>query len=154
PAEVGRPLVEVSAFHPKPGGAPANVAVAARRHGAEAAFIGKVGDDLFGQHLVDVLRAEGVETRGVRVAEDARTTMSIIAMPDENTAEFVFYRNPGADDLLRADELDTGLLAGARALHFGSLRRTGEPRTTATRPRRRRARARGPLVSDGRTSPP
>jgi len=147
PAEVGRPLVEVSAFHPKPGGAPANVAVAARRHGAEAAFIGKVGDDLFGQHLVDVLRAEGVETRGVRVAEDARTTMAIIAMPDENTAEFVFYRNPGADELLRADELDTGLLAGTRAFHFGSLSLTGEPSRTATVEAVRLARAGGALIS-------
>ena len=66
PAELGRPHAEVSAYRPWPGGAPANVAVAARRLGAEAAFIGKVGDDPFGHFLVDVLAAEGVETRGMR----------------------------------------------------------------------------------------
>ena len=60
PAEVGRPLPEVSAFKPKPGGAPANVAVAATRLGRESAFIGKVGDDAFGYHLADILRQEGV----------------------------------------------------------------------------------------------
>ncbi|MBP8949845.1 MAG: sugar kinase, partial [Candidatus Promineofilum sp.] len=52
PAEVGRRLVEVSAFHPKPGGAPVNVAVAARRLGLASAFIGKVGDYAFGHFLI------------------------------------------------------------------------------------------------------
>ncbi|MBK7894383.1 MAG: UTRA domain-containing protein, partial [Anaerolineaceae bacterium] len=63
PAEVGRPLTQVTAFHPKPGGAPANVAVAARRLGANTAFIGKVGDDIFGHQLIEVLRQEGGDTR-------------------------------------------------------------------------------------------
>ncbi len=133
PAEVGRRLIDVSAFHPKPGGAPANVAVAARRLGATSAFIGKVGDDAFGHHLIAVLRAEGVETRGMRVDEAARTTLAIIAMPDAHSAEFVFYRNPGADILLRPDELDEVLLSDARALHIGSLSLVAEPSRGATR---------------------
>ena len=43
PAEIGRRIADVTAFYPKPGGAPANVAVAAARLGRETAFIGKVG---------------------------------------------------------------------------------------------------------------
>jgi fructokinase len=132
PAELGRGLTEVSAFNPKPGGAPANAAVAARRLGAEAAFIGKVGDDAFGHYLIAVLQGEGVDTRGMRVDPDARTTMAFIAMPDANTAEFVFYRNPGADTRLRADELDADLLRSTRAFHFGSLSLTDEPSRSAT----------------------
>lgn len=147
PAELGRGLTEVSAFHPKPGGAPANVAVAARRLGARAAFIGKVGDDAFGHYLVDVLRGEGVETRGVRLDDYARTTMAFIAMPDENTAEFVFYRNPGADTRLRPDELDTDLLRSARAFHFGSLSLTDEPTRSATTKAIRIAEEAGALIS-------
>ena len=114
PAELGRKLAEVSAFRPKPGGAPANVAVAAARLGAESAFIGKVGDEAFGHHLADVLADEGVETRGMRFDTYARTGLAFIAMPDENTAEFVFYRNPGADMMLRAEELDRELLPTSR----------------------------------------
>lgn len=132
PAEVGRPLTSVSAFHPKPGGAPANVAVAARRLGANTAFIGKVGDDLFGHHLIEVLAQEGVDTRGMRIDPVARTTMAIIAMPDENSAEFVFYRNPGADLRLLPDELDRDLLRNSRALHIGSLSLADEPARSAT----------------------
>jgi fructokinase len=81
PAETGRRLIQVSAFSPKPGGAPANVAVAAARLGATSAFIGKVGDDFFGHMLQEVLQQEHVETRGVRFDPDARTTLAFIAQP-------------------------------------------------------------------------
>ena len=147
PAELGRRLVEVSAFRPKPGGAPANVAVAAVRLGARSAFIGKVGDDAFGHHLADVLRQEGVGIRGMRFDKEARTTMAFIAMPDENTAEFVFYRNPGADTRLQADELDRQLLQETRAFHFGSLSLSEEPSRCATMEAVKIAREAGALIS-------
>jgi len=147
PAELGRRLVEVSAFRPKPGGAPANVAVAAVRLGARSAFIGKVGDEAFGHHLADVLRQEGVDVRGMRFDEEARTGMAFIAMPDENTSEFVFYRNPGADMRLRADELDRELLQETRTFHFGSLSLGQEPSRSATMEAVRVAREAGALIS-------
>ena len=63
PAEYGRRLADVSAFIPRPGGAPANVAVAARRLGSQTAFLGKVGEDAFGYFLAKTLADEGVDTR-------------------------------------------------------------------------------------------
>jgi fructokinase len=147
PAEVGRSLVEVSAFRPKPGGAPANVAVAARRLGARSAFIGKVGDDAFGHHLADILRQEGVDVRGMRYDQEARTGMAFIAMPDVNTYEILFYRNPGADMRLRTDELDRELLGRARAFHFGSLSLIQEPSRSATLEAAEIARQAGALIS-------
>jgi fructokinase len=147
PAETGRKLAEVSAFRPKPGGAPANVAVAAARLGARSAFIGKVGDEAFGHHLAEVLAQEGVDTRGMRFDPRARTTMAFIAMPDENTAEFVFYRNPGADMLLNADELDRELLRETRAFHFGSISLIEEPSRSATVEALRVARSSQALIS-------
>ncbi len=147
PAELGRRLADVTAFHPKPGGAPANAAVAARRLGAAAAFIGKVGDDVFGHHLVDVLKREGVETRGMRFDDAARTTMAIIAKPDEHTAEFVFYRNPGADTRLRPEELDRELLRQTRAFLFGSVSLTHEPTRSAVLDAVKIARETGALVA-------
>lgn len=127
PSEGGKHLAEVSAFQPKPGGAPANVAVGLARLGTRSAFIGKVGDDPFGHHLADILSSEGVETRGIRFDDYARTTMAFIASPDPHTAEYVFYRNPGADMRLRADELDHQLLTEAKVLHFGSLSLVDDP---------------------------
>ncbi|GAB4446118.1 MAG: carbohydrate kinase [Anaerolineae bacterium] len=146
PAELGRRLAEVTAFHPKPGGAPANVAVAAAKLGAAAAFVGKVGDDAFGHHLIEVLKNEGVETRAMRLDAEARTTMAFIAKPDAHTAEFVFYRNPGADTRLRPEELDRALLQDARAFLFGSVSLTHEPTRSALLEAVRIARAAGALV--------
>jgi fructokinase len=147
PAEIGRRLADVSAFRPSPGGAPANVAVAARRLGADSAFIGKVGDDAFGELLIETLQREGVETRAMRIDPDARTTMAIIAMPNPHHGEFVFYRNPGADMLLRPDELDEDLLRGTSALHIGSISLIAEPSRSATLRAVEMARAAGALIS-------
>jgi fructokinase len=147
PAETGRRLVEVSAFYPKPGGAPANVAVATARLGWRSAFIGKVGDDAFGHFLIETLHNEGVETKGMRLSETARTTMAFIAKPDEFSAEFVFYRNPGADMLLSVGELDHDLLIQTKALHIGSISLISEPSRTATWEAVRLAKEYGALIS-------
>ncbi len=147
PLETGRRLAEVSAFLPKPGGAPANVAVALTRLNKNSAFIGKVGDDAFGHFLIETLVREGVETKGMRLAVDARTTMAFIAKPDVFSAEFVFYRNPGADMLLRADELDQDLLVQTKALHIGSISLINEPSRTATQEAVRIAKEAGALIS-------
>lgn len=132
PAETGRRLTEVSAFLPKPGGAPANVAVATSRLGKKSAFIGKVGDDAFGHHLADVLHLEGVDVSGIRFDPHARTSMAFIAMPDPDHSEFLFYRNPGADMMLKPDEVDPDLMHTARVFHFGSLSLIQEPSRSAT----------------------
>jgi fructokinase len=147
PAETGKHLAEVSAFLPKPGGAPANVAVAAARLGKHSAFIGKVGDDAFGHFLIETLRDQGVETKGMRIAAEARTTMAFIAKPDAYSAEFIFYRNPGADMLLRADELEGDLLAKAKIFHFGSISLIHEPSRSATLEAVRLAKEAGALIS-------
>jgi fructokinase len=147
PAELGRSLAEVSAFRPKPGGAPANVAVAAARLGARSAFLGKVGDEAFGHHLAGVLSQEGVDIRGVRYDPEVRTGMAFIAMPDANSYDILFYRNPGADMRLRAEELDRETLAGTRAFHFGSISLIQEPSRGATLEAVRIAREAGALIS-------
>jgi fructokinase len=147
PAELRRSLVEVSAWRPKPGGAPANVAVAARRLGAESAFMGKVGDEAFGHYLAGVLRDEGVDVSGMRYDAEARTGLAFIAKPDENTYDILFYRNPGADMRLRPDELDRGMLSGTRAFHFGSISLIQEPSRSATLEAIRVARDGGALIS-------
>ena len=147
PGEVGKRLQDVTSFHPKPGGAPANVAVAASRLGARSAFIGKVGQDHFGHYLADLLAREGVNTQGVRFDPEARTTLAIIAQQKTGAAEFVFYRNPGADQRLRSDELDRELLERSRIFHFGSLSLTNEPSRSATKEAIRIATGAGSLIS-------
>lgn len=132
PSEYGKHLTDVPYFIPAPGGAPANVAVAAARLGAESAFIGKVGEDIFGHHLAKVYESHGVNINGMRFDKTACTTMNIHAKPDEKTTEYLFYRKPGADTLLRPDELDSDLLKSCKILHFDSLNLTNQPTLSAT----------------------
>ncbi|GAC1467298.1 MAG: carbohydrate kinase [Ktedonobacteraceae bacterium] len=145
--EVGRPLTEVSAFYPMPGGAPANVTVAVARLGASSAFIGKVGDDPFGRHLAATLAQQGVETRGMRFDEEARTGLNFHAQVDQNTATHLFYRNPSADMLLNSTELDGDLLRSTRVYYFGSISLIQEPSRGATQEALRIAREAGALIA-------
>ncbi len=147
PVEVGRKLADVSAFYPKPGGACANVAVGVSRLGKHSAFIGKVGNDPFGFSLISILKKNGVETRGMKVDDRVRTSLAFIAMPDENSAEFIFYRNPGADLRLRSDELDPTLFTTACAFHCGSLSLVDEPARTAQYTAVQHAKNAGALIS-------
>ena len=83
----------------------------------------------------------------MRLDPDARTTMNLMAQPDANSYDCLFYRNPGADTRLRPDELDVELLRSTRAFHFGSLSLTDEPARGATVEAVRIARAAGALIS-------
>lgn len=145
-AEKGRRLSEVSAFFPTPGGAAANVAVQITRLGGSCGFIGKVGDEAFGHHLAEVLKQEGVDCRGIRFDPQARTTTNFIALPDENSAEWLFYRNPGADMRLRPEELDREMIRQCRAFYFGSLGLIDEPLRSATREAVQTAQVAGEMI--------
>jgi len=147
PAEIGKPISQVSAFRPVPGGAPANVAVAAARLGMRSAFIGKVGQDDFGHWLEAVLSQEGVNTSGMRFDPEVRTTINFLTQPDVNSYTCLFFRNPGADTCLRADELDAGLITNSKIIHFGSLSLTDEPARAATYEAARLMRQAGGLIS-------
>ena len=146
-SETGTDFQTVSAFVPVAGGAPANVAVAARKLGATSAFIGKVGDDPFGRRLESVLRGYGVDTRAIRFDRAHRTTLNFMTIPDPNRTEMLFYRNPGADMLLAPDELDQRLLASTSLYHFGSVSLATEPCRSAALEGAAFARDQGALVS-------
>ncbi|MDD5675868.1 MAG: PfkB family carbohydrate kinase [Chitinivibrionales bacterium] len=147
PSQYGVKLADVPFFRPAPGGAMANVAVAAARLGARAAFIGKVGEDIFGRHIAAVLREAGVDISAMRFDSTACTTMNLHARPDDKTTEYCFYRKPGADTLLRADELPPALLQSAKILHFDSLNLTHEPQAGATAAAIKAVRSQGGIIS-------
>lgn len=119
-------------FERNPGGAPANVAVCISRLGGKAAFIGKVGEDMFGQFLADVLKDQGVEISGLKLDPGVKTTLAFVQLDDKGDRSFSFYRNPGADTALKAHEVDAELVKNSRVFHFGSLSLTDEPARSAT----------------------
>lgn len=147
PSEQGVGLAAVTHFTPVPGGAAANVAVAAQRLGVQTAFMGKVGDEQFGRHLHHVLHQEGIDTRGMVFDAYARTTLNFHAIRPDGSIEHLFYRNPGADTALAPADLHTEILDNACVFHFDSLNLTDEPCKSAVDVAIHRARAAGALIS-------
>lgn len=136
-------------FTARPGGAPANVAVAASRLGAEAAFVGSVGDDLFGSFILDALEAEGVDTGGVRRCDPpTRTSLAFVEIDDEGDREFTFYRSdPAADELLSPENISGDLFSGASFVNFGSIPLIKDPGASAIREAAKLAREQGVSVA-------
>lgn len=130
-----------------PGGAPGNFLAALSRYGARTAFIGKVGQDAFGQLLLHTLERAGIDTRGVLTDPSAFTTLAFVTLDERGERSFSFSRKPGADTLLRPDEVDLGLIGQCRLFHFGTLSLTAEPARSATRLAVAHAKAAGKIIS-------
>lgn len=134
-------------FDANPGGAPANLAVAAARLGASTAYIGRVGRDSFGDFLRRTLEENGVDVSGMSVDPVHRTTLAVVSLDRRGERSFSFYRDPSADVNLRFEDVPRTLLANTRVLHFGSVSLTAEPARTATLEAARTARALGARIS-------
>lgn len=155
--QVGTDRFGIPEFKAFPGGAPANVAVAAARLGARAGFIGKVGPDEFGRMLRKTLEKDGVETTYLYETENIPTTLAIVNVDDSGERSFSFYRDPGADTRLSAEEAIRFLAADGgdgepseelpAILHFGSLSLTAEPSRSAAFKAVQKARGAGIKVS-------
>ena len=92
-------------FAANPGGAPANLAVAASRLGAQTAFIGKVGADAFGRYLKEVLAENKVDVSGMAVDADHPTTMAVVSVDATGERDFSFYRSANADVMLCKEDI-------------------------------------------------
>jgi fructokinase len=147
PTVTGTTLIDAPAFQKAPGGAPANVAVGLARLGVPSAFVGKVGDDAFGHFLASTLAEAGVDTGPLRFSSKARTALAFVSLRADGEREFMFYRHPSADMLLRPDEVDEAAIRRAKLLHFGTISLISEPSRGATLHAIEIARDAGCLIS-------
>lgn len=134
-------------FAANPGGAPTNFLAALSAFGCKTAFIGKVGCDTFGRKLAETLEKQGIDIRGLVMAKDVFTTLAFVTIDEKGGRDFSFARKPGADMMLRRDELELSLIDEARVFHFGTLSLTDEPARSATCAAVDYARSQGKLIS-------
>lgn len=119
-------------FEENPGGAPANLLATIAKFGGKTAFIGKVGDDMFGTSLKGVLEENGIDTTGLITDKVHNTTLAFVCLDDSGDRSFSFYRNFGADVFLHKDEVPVDIIKNSKIFHFGTLSLTAEPAKTAT----------------------
>ncbi|MCM1190150.1 MAG: carbohydrate kinase [bacterium] len=137
----------IPCFHANPGGAPANLAVAASRLGAKTGFIGRVGNDSFGLSLKKCLEDNRVDTSGLVTDPVQHTTLAVVTLDESGERSFSFYRDPSADVNLSAEDISEEALKNTRIFHFGSVSLTCEPARSATLSGVRAAKELGVLVS-------
>lgn len=130
-----------------PGGAPANVLAMAARLGMSTAFIGMVGLDSFGDFLQATMKSAGIAIEGLLRHPSVHTTLAFVHLSPDGDRSFSFYRNPGADVMLRAEDLPKNMIRQARIFHFGSISLTSEPAREATFTAVRLAKEAGALIS-------
>lgn len=150
PSPQGNPLFEAN-----PGGAPCNVLAMLRKLGKTCSFVGKVGNDVFGRQLRQVVRELGIDVSGLILDEQVRTTLAVVKTLENGDRDFSFYRNPGADMMLNEGEIPEQNIAGSRILHFGTLSMTHETVRKATLKAIHCAKENGVLLSfDPNLRPP
>ena len=146
----GNPLFEAN-----PGGAPCNVLAMLTKLGHKTAFIGKVGEDFFGEQLRDVITEVGIDAKGLCTDKEIHTTLAMVHTYPDGDRDFSFYRDPGADMMLTADEVNPEVVKDTKVFHFGTLSMTHEGVREATKKAVETAKANGCLVSfDPNLRPP
>lgn len=124
----GNPLYEAN-----PGGAPCNVLAMLSKLGHKTAFVGKVGDDFFGRQLKGAIEEVGICGDYLRMDPKVHTTLALVHTFSDGDRDFSFYRDPGADMMLTADEIPEELLRDTAIFHFGTLSMTHEGVRAATK---------------------
>ena len=135
--QTGKDEKGIPQFAANPGGAPANLAVAAAKLGAQTAFIGKVGADAFGRYLKEVLAENKVDVSG----------MAVVSVDATGERDFSFYRSANADVMLCKEDISDEALKAAKIVHFGSVSLTADPSRTATLDAAARAKKLGATIT-------
>lgn len=120
-------------FEANPGGAPCNVLAMLNNLGKKTSFIGKVGNDQFGLMLKKTLTELGIGTENLMLDDEVHTTLALVHTFEDGDRDFSFYRNPGADMMLTAEEVQENLIESAKIFHFGTLSMTHEGVREATK---------------------
>ena len=142
-------------FEANPGGAPCNVLAMLKKLDKSCAFIGKVGNDMFGTQLRAVAEEAGICMDALAVDPKVRTTLAFVKTFENGDRDFSFYRNPGADMMLTPEEIRSDMVSAARIFHFGTLSLTHEPVRSATQKAVALAKAAGAIISfDPNLRPP
>jgi fructokinase len=114
------------------GGAPANVAVAAARLGAQSQFVGMIGADMFGDFIYGSLRDVGVDTSRIVRTDVAKTALAFVQLDADGERSFSFYRPPAADLLFRDEHFHADSFRNTAVFHVcsNSLTEAGIAQTT------------------------
>lgn len=109
-------LVEVKEADVHTGGCVANTGLAMKILGADVTLVGKIGNDAFGDMILNILRQYDAAEGMLRSDSFSTSYSVVIAVPG---IDRLFLHNPGANNAFRADDIPDGVLRDAALFHFG-----------------------------------
>lgn len=113
----GKALKDTDGFIRKAGGAPANVAAAISKLGADAYFCGTVGNDFFGDFLEETFVKNNINTDMMIKLKGRNTTLAFVSLKEDGDRDFKFMRD--ADSELEYEAIEDRL-GEFDLFHFGS----------------------------------
>ena len=134
-------------YEANPGGAPCNVLAMLNKMNKKTAFIGKVGKDAFGNILKNTIDKVGIDSKGLVFDDKVNTTLAFVNIDENGERSFSFYRNPGADMMLKVEDIDFDLIRNTKVFHFGTLSMTHEDVRFATKEAIKEAQKQNILIS-------
>ena len=147
PHEKGRALNDVENFLRVPGGAPLNVAAAVAKLGGKSQMLTKLGQDGFGDAILNEVKPLGVDVSRISRTKEANTALAFVSLREDGERDFSFYRNPSADMLLSAEEICSEDFNERDILHFCSVSLIDAPIKEAHRRAIEIAKEKGCLIS-------
>ncbi len=124
---VGQKFTEPGIFlGPYPSGAPAIFADQVARTGTAAAMVGWVGEDGFGDLIVNRLKGDGVVVSGIQRTAKLPTGTAFVTYRQEGSRDFIFNLANSASSLIDANSVDSTLTKGCRFFHVMGTSLTGE----------------------------
>lgn len=121
PNEKGKRLKNVGSFRQVVGGAPTNVAASVARLGGKSIVLTKLGEDAFGDNIVDTLNECGIDTCYIKRSKDLDTSLAFVSLSDDGNRDFKFYRKTAADLDYSKDDLPFEAIDDYGIIHFCSV---------------------------------
>lgn len=109
-------LVNVGKVNVSTGGPVSNVGIALHKLGIRVKLMGKIGNDLFGNAILTLLKPIKADD-GMTVVDGEETSYTVAIAPPG--IDRIFLHNPGANDTFRADDVNYDLVSRASIFHFG-----------------------------------
>jgi sugar/nucleoside kinase (ribokinase family) len=110
-------LVNIGPADIATGGAVSNTGLALHRLGIRTQLMGKIGDDLFGRAILDVLRSRDPKLAEGMIISDSPSSYTLVISPPGFDRSFLHC--PGANDTFGVADVDIARVAGASIFHFG-----------------------------------
>lgn len=117
----GQRLKDVPSFTRVAGGAPANVVGAVTKLGISSKFLTKLGDDPFGDYIVDILEEAGIDISNIERDKEGETALAFVSLASDGNRDFKFYRKNSADLRYSAQDIPKDVLNDCGMIHFCSV---------------------------------